>query len=158
MDVHSFAFAREPSGHIYQGLLDFALRSCATALLVVRPSLGLAPTGSTVLKRLEAFLESKTESSEWPGTTLFGDIAWVYRYTFSAECADVLKTCTNNLYGWAQPNLPEDLCLLRASDDPWLVSISHEHDGYLCLTESEAAQLVAAMPEYADLLVREETG
>jgi hypothetical protein len=64
----------------------------------------------------------------------------------------VLKKATNALYGWVQPELPEDLCLLRDEKEAWLVSIAHERDSYLCLSEDERSRLLDALPQLAALL------
>lgn len=52
----------------------------------------------------------------------------------------------NRLYAWEQPLLPEDLCLLRSEQEPMLVSISHESDAYLLLSEDERQVLLSAVP------------
>lgn len=105
-----------------------------------------------MLKRLAPFLREKVSSSEWPGTRLLNQRASVFCYNFGVECAQVLKEATNSLYAWQQPDLPEDLCLLFTDGDPWLVTISHERDSYLSLTEEEKAHLLNVAPDFGDLL------
>ena len=56
-----------------------------------------------------------------------------------------------------KPELPQDLCLLRGNDDPWLVTIAHETDGYLRLSPEEKLRLVEALPRMGPLL-RDERG
>jgi len=143
-------FIKEPRGRIYRGLLDFALGKCETALLVLGPF--LTARGQTVLAQLEPFLKQKAESSEWPGTQLLGGTAWVLRYHFTSECAEILKRAVSGLYRWLQPDFPEDLCLLRTDGRPWLVSIAHERDGYLDLTSEEKTHLFEAFPRLKALV------
>jgi hypothetical protein len=157
MDVEAEAhtFLEQPTGYLYRGLIDHALGECRSALLVVRPSLGLSSQALGVLKQLEHLLDEKVDASEWPGTKLFNGSAVLFRYTFNAECAEILKQNANGLYEWLQPELPEDLCLLRADSIPWLVSISHEGDGCLYLAEAEISRLASALPELAELLMHD---
>jgi hypothetical protein len=50
------------------------------------------------------------------------------------------------LFGWRQPELPEDLALLREDGTAVLASICHEHDAYLQLTDEEYERVVEAIP------------
>ena len=153
MKIVRLNFIREPRGRLYRGLLDFALEVCKSALLVVGKRMPLGVRGQAILSQLEPFLKHKTELSEWPGTQLlFGGTAWVFQYDFTPECAEILKWATSGLYRWLQPRLPEDLCLLRADGRPWLVSITHERDGYLDLTPDEKVHLFEALPRLKALV------
>lgn len=157
METTTFDLLAEPTGDLYRELLDFAVGECRTALLVVRKSPPLAPQGRELLNRLKPFLASKEESKVWPGTELspgadpqfvaLVETASVYRYDYEPECAEFFKQTTDRLYAWLQPELPEDLCLLRDDGSEWLVTIAHEHDCYLCLSCEEHARLVNAIPQ-----------
>lgn len=138
-------------------MLDLAIGKCKVALLVVRHSLPLSQNGEHALERLAPFLRQKVESSEWPGTTLLNGVASVYYYDFGVECAEALKEVTDSLYSWEQPNLPEDLCLLRANTEPWLVSISHERDGYVRLSREKTTQVAKVLPALCAIMQREDT-
>jgi hypothetical protein len=92
------------------------------------------------------------ETDEWPGSKAFGWTATVRRYDYVPACAEVLKRATDQLYGWRQGVLPEDLCLLRGDDDPWLVTITHEMDGYFRLSPEDHARLVQALPRLGPML------
>jgi hypothetical protein len=152
MQRTQFTLLTEPEGDLYRGLIDYAITDCQVAILVVRHSLSLGLRGRSVLDQLNAFLEHKTESSEWPGTKLLDKTAWVFRYNFGSECATVLKKATNALYSWRQPDLPEDLCLLRGNGTPWLVSIAHEKDSFLYLSQDEILHLLGALPMLKSLI------
>ncbi len=142
----------EPKGNLYRDLIRYAVVDCKMALLVVHKTMPLERSGQEVLAQLEAFLMQKVESSEWPGTRLFGKTAWVFRYHFQLESAEILVGATDALYRWRQPSLPEDLCLLRADETPWLVSIAHERDGYLDLSQNEKDRLFDALPALRSLI------
>src|SRR5690349_5480356 len=111
----SFTLSIELVGAMYEELLGYATGECNQALLVVRhpPVPPLSSRGSEVLRKLQPFLVKQEETSEWPGTVLFGHTASVSHYTFDLASARVLRNAANSLYSWLQPELPEDLCLLR---------------------------------------------
>ena len=145
-------FRSEPKGRLYRMLLDQAAKTCPAFLLVRRPAEPLSPSGDDVQKRLSAFLISEKQSSGWPGTQLLGHEATVFKYEFRPDSLKILTRSASRLFQWRQPELPEDLCLLRQDGSPWLVSIAHESDAYLELSGDEERQLSAEMPELRALL------
>lgn len=152
MERVTFNLLTEPTDNLYRDLIDHATGDCEIALLVVRQSLSLDSNAKTILARLEAFLKQKERSPEWPGTRLLGRAARVFQYSLEPECATILKQAADALYGWRQPSLPEDLCLLRDDKSPWLVSIAHERDGFLRLSQDERRRLLNALPMFEALL------
>lgn len=148
-----YYLAKELRGNIYYSLINYAKNYCDTILLVIRNSVWIEPTVETILKQLEQFLKSKVSGSEWPGTRLFyGATATIYRYKLCPESAEILKGAADGLYNWVQPELPEDICLLRSDDSHWLVTISHEKESYLMLTPEEKDYLLKIIPELKDFL------
>lgn len=146
----------EPHDETYASLLRFSSRWCDSALLVVRERLGLSDDGAAFMKRLEPFLLEQRDATSWPGTTLLEGSASVSTYRLDPMVVDLLSAATSGLFGWQQPELPEDLCLLRPEGDPWLVTIAHEGDGYVSLEPAEVDELRRHLPDFAALL-REET-
>ncbi len=138
---------KEPRDEVYRDLLDFALHDCSIGILVVRPDIELNPVGLHAVKLFEPFLNDKRTEKQWPGTLLTDGTAEVLSYVYSRELCSLLQKQVNGLYEWAQPGAPEDLCLLRPDGSPWLVSISHEKDGYLELNQDERERLLAKVPE-----------
>ena len=136
----------EPTGETYRDLLRYSLNFCDTFLLVVRRSIQVAATAQEVLDRLTAFQLSRTEESEWPGTQLLDESATVYRFKWCDESFALLERFSKGLFSWKQPELPEDLCLIRTDGSPWLVIIAHERDSYLELSADEKIDLVAHLP------------
>jgi hypothetical protein len=130
---------KEPIGEEYTQLINSALLYCDTFLFVIRPELGMSDLCKTLVNRLEPFLSQKTQESEWPGTKLSSGAADIYRFKLSRDSARILTEISDKLFAWVQPNLPEDLSFLRSSGEPWLVTISHEKDGYFNLSEEEMA-------------------
>ena len=104
-------------------------------------------------RRLSEFLFAEKEACSWPGTQLHGSRrAIVSHYELNPDSAKILAEIADGLYQWQQPQLPEDLCILRQDGTPWLVSIAHESDAYLELTRDEKAQLADDLPALGELL------
>ncbi len=114
-----------------------------------------------MLQDLEPYVTARRDSQSWPGTTLLAGekgAATVVTFRLAPDVISSLTSAASRLYGWRQPQLPEDLCLLRASGEPSLVTISHESDGYLVVDDSEFALLQRDAPGMAALLRKEEHG
>ena len=127
----------EPRGETYKALVREAASCCSTALLVVRDGIPGKGRIDETLSKLAPFFIRESRETIWPGTELMTGTARILRYTLSEKCAAVLSATVHGLYDWQQPLLPEDLCTLRDDGRPWLVTISHERDAYLCLSEQE---------------------
>ena len=147
-----FDILEEPKGEIYQGLLDYAIAYCETALLVVGHHSKFSTAGQHVLQALSPFLKHEVESHEWPGTRMLWDTALVLQYQYGPELATILKGAADRLYSWQQPDLPEDLSLLRQDGEPWLVTIAHENDSYLKLSREELEHLFEALPAFRSMV------
>ena len=152
-----YSFIKEPRGEPYRRLIALARARCESILLAVRPDLGLNAAALETLSDLKPHLRSEESRSSWPGTTLLGDTAVVRVYGFSEAVASILQTRASGLFGWKQPDLPEDLCLMRSEATPWLVSIAHESDAYVDVTEAERDELVA-FSELGSLLREDNAG
>lgn len=142
----TYTITQEPVGPVYHGLLGHAAAKGYLGLLVVGSELPLSPEGQNVLRELTPFIRQIIPSSEWPGTQLLGTTALVHYFTLCQAAALILQRSSDRLFQWLQPDLPEDLCLLKSLDEPWLVSISHERDAYLLLEEPELPELLKEIP------------
>jgi hypothetical protein len=100
-----------------------------------------------LLGALEPYVLARAKTDRWPGTELLGTEAERIDFRLEVGSAQILKSATDHLFGWEQPDLPEDLCLLREDGTPWLVTIAHEGDGTFLLTEEELRQLLEAIPD-----------
>ena len=137
----------EPKGDTYRRLLVSSLEYCNVFLLVDRGYPEFDESAKGLLERLQPFLIGRTEESEWPGTKLLNSTATVHRFRLTPESVTVLGDATDRLYSWEQPELPEDLSLIRFDGSPWLVTIAHERDSYLTLSPEEKAQLLIEIPD-----------
>ena len=63
------------------------------------------------------------------------------------ETAKILGEAVEGLFDWIEPELPEDLCILRPDGSPWLVTISHEQDAYFQLSDKEKGELTELVPD-----------
>jgi hypothetical protein len=145
----------QPSNQDYYDLLDYALAECKYAIVVIRDTVQLSPNGQGVLEKLSKHVYKENQIDEWPGTKLLNSHASVVTYHYVPEVVEILKTTVPNLYKWLQPDLPEDLCLLRVDETPWMVTISHEKDGYFVLSELEQDHLIRALPQYRFMLAKQ---
>jgi hypothetical protein len=143
-----------PNNAIYRRILEEGLKHCNIVLLVVRNGLNLDATGHSILEKLRPYQLSKNEASEWPGTLLFDGSADVYLFRYVDAVFKLISDAADSFYGWEQPKLPEDLCLLRSNEDPWFVSISHERDCYFELTQTEAEVLQSSIADIAKLILQ----
>jgi len=133
-------------GAAYAKLLQQALSYCGSFILVLRHSIDVNESAQSVLNRLEPFLIRREERSEWPGTQLLDETAQVSTFQLSPATATVLAEVAPSLFSWTQPELPENLCLLREDGEPWLATIAHENDAYLVLSFAESALLIESIP------------
>jgi hypothetical protein len=141
-----FDILSEPAGRAYHQLLDECAVYSTTVLLVVRDTQYLSPSATAFLETAEPWRLSKELKSEWPGTIMKEFLATIYTYRFDDALLRKLQTTATRLYQWVQPELPEDPCFLRPDGRPLLVTIAHESDSYLDITESEADRLMGAIP------------
>lgn len=147
-----YTFTVEPRGILYEELLDLGAVYCNQALLVIRESCALSKNAQKTLQRLHRFEAARERRSEWPGTELHGGEALVLFYRLNEDSISEFKKASNALFSWKQPELPEDLCLLRSDGSPWLVTIAHEQDAYLELSEDEYARVVRSLPSLENAL------
>lgn len=137
----------EPTKEIYRKLLLYSLEYCDSFILVLRSTIPQTPSAKKIIKKLEPYVLKISEDSEWPGTKLTDNTATVYKFKLNRSTLELLLESAQSLYSWIQPNLPEDLCIIRHNNEPLLVTISHEKDGYLELTPVEKEDLLIKIPE-----------
>lgn len=143
--ITRYTLNNDVRGPDYIRTLHLATAWCPYALFVVRPRPALDSRGDSVLEILQGSLVDSYEATEWPGTRLLVGSARVYVVKLDVA-VDILARVAGGFFDWRQPSLPEDLSLLREAREPCLVTISHEKDGYLDLTDSEFATLEEELP------------
>jgi hypothetical protein len=121
----------------YHSLLRDAGHFCTAFLLIVKPGIGLSSQALDVLDRLNPYEISVEEVSEWPGTRLLRGVVEKHLYRLDASSLDLIIAAVSSPFDWQQPALPEDLCLLREDGSALLVTIAHEQDAFLQVSENE---------------------
>jgi hypothetical protein len=144
-----FDIISEPVDNTYQQLLAKCHAYSATVMLVVRDLDYLSPVACGLLERIHDWNIGKDKRSDWPGTIIKNFLATIYTYRCDPGLLTELQTVATRLYQWVQPELPEDLCFLRPDGSPILVSIAHERDAYLVLSQQEVNDLLVAVPALA---------
>jgi hypothetical protein len=152
LNTLAYAITREPRYEMYHQLVDYSLVLCDHFLLVLRDSISVDKSAENLMDELGSFLTSDEELSEWPGTKLYDSTARVIRFSLTLESASILKSAVSALYEWAQPEFPEDLCFVRRSGKPWLITISHEKFSYLEMTEKEKDDFIKNVPSFTEML------
>ena len=151
-----YTFSAPIKGEQYRELLEFGCVTSSRASLVVRdPDIDAGASIDAILATLRPFEVSKDQVREWPGTQLLRGTAVLYSYATSAGLCSLLGSLRPGLLDWIHPEAPEDLCFVRETGEPILVSISHENDSYLLLTESEKELLDKRFPDLSRMLVLE---
>ncbi|MCY6959518.1 stage III sporulation protein AH [Clostridium brassicae] len=122
-----------PKNKAYYNLLDIAFDVCDTFILVIRKDMDCNQSVFNIINMLQDSLIEMKEESEWVGTELLGQTAYVYYYKTNDNAKKIIKSISNSLYEWTQPNFPEDLSFIK-NGEAWLINTAHEYEGYL-LTE-----------------------
>ena len=141
-----FDIASEPKDDVYRQLLAKFGQYSSAVMVVLRDPTYLTPTGTNVLNQISPWCLRTEKKSEWPGTVMKNFSATIHTYRLSSELLIILQTVTKSLYQWVQPELPEDLCFIRPDGRPILVTIAHECDAYLDVTEPEAEDFMVMIP------------
>lgn len=118
-------------------ILGFCSNYCSSGSLVIRD----VPREETqewlsLLNVLQPYVFKQEDVTEWPGTKLLEGNAILFRFRFNLESASRLRLHASSLFDFIEP-YPEDLCLYRADGSPLLISIAHERDAYLELSQGE---------------------
>jgi hypothetical protein len=159
MSRNVYAITAEPRGRVYKKLLAESLRCCDQFLFVDVPEPRFGPNDTSfrpasrdLVRELEPHLLKVEKSKSWPGTRL-GELpgvdvyARIYRFRLDSGAVDILTRVADRLYAWRWPELPSDLCLVRAEGEAWLVNIATEDESYLLIDGEEADELGKAIPE-----------
>jgi hypothetical protein len=147
-----YSITIEPRNTEYRQLIDVACLLGRQGLFVVQKS---SEATQKFIDAFSIYVNSIQERDEWPGTKLGerigfasgrGSGAKIYEFVLVNGSLELLKGTAEGLFEWLHPQLPEDLCFLDFEGRPWLTTISHERDAYLCVTQDQLSVIVAAVP------------
>ena len=141
-----YTLVSEPKGATYTRLVEHCSSYSSSASLIVRNGLGISDRGQRLLDSLGPSVISSERRSEWPGTVLLSGDALVVTIQLDGSAVDALRLGADRLFGWIQPDLPEDLSFIRTDGSPFLVTICHESDAYLEADEFEVSQFKQQFP------------
>lgn len=97
--------------------------------------------------------------TEWPGTRLIGGgIARRYLFKLTYESLAIFIHSAQRLTDWVNPELPEDLHLLRNNGSTVLGNIAQEDDAWLELDQDEFGRLCSTTPHWTRSLLSEKDG
>ncbi|MDQ1748887.1 MAG: hypothetical protein QOD07_3150 [Frankiaceae bacterium] len=145
-DRRVITLASGPTGAPYRDLLrGVAAVATFIGLIIRSPKVQLSPRADGVLAALTPFLVADDEVDAWPGTALVGSRR-SRRLLFRVESAslDVLLDAAIGLFEWVNPQLPEDLHLLRADGTTVLGTVAQEEDAWLELDDRELGELMTS--------------
>ncbi len=103
-----------------------------------------------IFRQLEPFLLRVEPIGEWPGSAY--STKPVYFHEYVPASAQIIKSATDRLYDWGG-DLPDDLCLLRADESPFLLTLAHHQSSSLTLSPEEKDRLVSALPAIGPYLL-----
>ena len=113
------------AGEAYLGLLDLAQRTESLVGLVWREQLTFSASAQQLADELKPSLVEERRTDEWPGTRLFGHQAWYRLYRCDDHALPILARA-ERLYGWHNPDFPEDISFHLPTGECWLLSVAHE--------------------------------
>ena len=152
MEVVKIDITKEISGELYYRLIDFAVGKFPLFVFIISWRWRVADSAKEVVEELSPFLVKRFYSREWPGTELYQGQVEVFHYNLTEASAAILKEHTSSLYQWKLPELPEDLSIMRNSEQPWLCNVAHDDFSMLYVTPAEKAELLNAIPELSGYL------
>ena len=147
MSRHSYSLVAEPSGSSYVALLEAGFAHSSFCHLVIPPFVRGSPSERELQSVVGVSPVSIEQVTKWPGTELYaGRTAVLMRFPCEAKLLEKLVRCTDHLYGWEAPALPEDLGFTRADGSVWLGTITHEREGFMSLSLEEHSALLSRHP------------
>lgn len=144
-EVLKIDVATQPTGPDYIHLIDYAIRHCAAASLMVYAESSLDPEGERILAQLQPELLTCVKTSDWPQKALKG---MVYVYRCTPVVGTILKEAASQLYAWQQPRSPEDLRFYHDTEGlrPWLITTAHEREAFFCVKPAELLTMKQQLP------------
>jgi hypothetical protein len=149
----SVTISQEPRDELYRAILRESLQHCLRFSLVQATDRSIHDSAKLILSQLSPHLATEQIVSEWPGTRLLKGTATLRQYELCEASLTTLERAAQGFYDWCQPERPEDLVFWRPSNEPWLVTITHEQDAYFEVTPTEQDALVRAIPDLLSLIV-----
>ena len=149
---NAHSLKRELRGALYQSLLEYALNTCTFASVTVRPELSLSKKGREAVDLINNFRCNQEDKKSTPWAQIFDSQADTVMFRYTPESLSSLFWISTRIYQWQQPDLPEDLCLLRPDKSELLVTNAHARSSYLVMTREEKLALVSQIPKLSKII------
>ena len=141
--------ARPVAGPLYEALVRSAAEFAVMAGLIIRSDeVQLDEKGAGLIEALKPHMLRTERVQSWPGSQLFGERTSIrHLYGLTHASLDLLLNGTDEMFGWINPYLPEDLHLLREDGSTVLGTIAQENDVWLELSDDELHVLLTKAPD-----------
>ncbi|MCM3782433.1 hypothetical protein M3231_05575 [Neobacillus mesonae] len=145
----------DPRGESYPQVIDLAIQNSECFVLGEKPGISSVNDQNylSVLEALKPYLmksiviqdgdmDEVIQTRETYRSHAFYSSGTYYFYKSCEESGQVLKKFADRFSDWIYPNLPEDLCFIKAGGGDYLYSVVHERTYGIEVTEEEAVKLM----------------
>ena len=139
-----YRIVREPRGEVLRSLLAYGATRCES-FLVALTDMRRDEEAERVLSALDPFRVRREETNEYPAGKLPWGTITVETYSLNPASLEIVSSATDHLYGWQEPELPNDLCFL-IEGDPWLTTIASDRVAIISETRQGITALCSAIP------------
>jgi hypothetical protein len=133
----------EPRGRRYVELIG-VLASICDQFGFHLTDMKLDPPGVAVVSALSPYLARSEASVETPGSRSLSPVT-LNVYDVHKGSVEVLAVCTEHLFDWQEPQLPNDLFFL-VEGRPLFTTLASDREAYFSISEDQHASLVDALP------------
>jgi hypothetical protein len=142
-------------GASYIELINYAFQVGKRGYFVLQEQMPVGDSAHVLVRSLQPYLLLSQKVKEWPGTKLLDDCPRATMYTFEAvePARKLLLRSTDHLYGWTQPDLPEDIGFLDGRGVPLVESTIHEKYLLLRLDDLRSQLIKRKFPALHNSLV-----
>lgn len=126
----------------YYKFLELVYNVCEKFYLVERKEFGLNDIGLSILEKLQPHLLEERFQNEWAMTKLGdGGKEKVRYYKVNRESINLLKSNSNSIKDWIQPNRLEDITFIK-NNHYWFMSCTHENMFDLVTIDDEEIEAI----------------
>jgi hypothetical protein len=126
----SFRVANDITGQDYEQFLHAASLRFPYFMLVWREQFHFKPSARAIRQQLKPLEVQHRLRTKWPGNIMYGHRGLVVTYRFEALGLEVLHRPAS-LFGWLQPEYPEDLAFFGKDRQCAFASVSHEREAWI---------------------------
>jgi hypothetical protein len=152
--LRTLEFCQDLKGSLYIEFIRYAFATSKEVYFVVREDVQTGPNIAAVVETIVPHLISQQEVKEWPGTRLVGGhVAKLYTFVAADPVMRLFLSMTDHLYGWQQPDLPEDIGFRDREGKVVIESTIHEQYLSILLDDSRTKILKEQFPRLMQVLL-----